>query len=38
MLSIRGAMMEDFFKIAIEVRVYLISRENSRKNYHSGSK
>lgn len=39
MLSIRGALSEeDFIKIGIEVRAYLISRDNSRKNYHRGTK
>lgn len=38
-LSTRGTLMEeDFFKIAIEVRAYIINRENSRKNYSRGTK
>lgn len=40
MFSITGALMEDedFIKIAIEVRAFLISEENSKNNYHRSTK
>lgn len=40
MISVRGALMKEssFIKIAIEVRAFLLSGENSRNNYHRGTK